>query len=441
MLNYPCLRENPCGAALVMAEMDIFALPLRCHRPLGRISVPGDPVASQFQFRYVSRGGKSDQLAALAMRSLVRCHPNINIVMIDANDEPNAWLPPADHSGKFHVIHLPPGEDEVASALGRGTPKHMYYWRHSAEVMAALPSADFFTVYVDADIMFLRPMDLASLVAPLRHGRIAAAVDESSVNYVGMIRRAADYTSRLLPAAGVGGPLLQAGMIFTNPADDGGIFAQFWQLALGFARAGHIGKLPFDDMCLLAALLGQGGPLWERLLPLGHEWNYITNETQDPGIFGCAAHYGGHRAKAFFLARQHDFLPQGRKDCWGSIADPRPSDLQPDVGEFRLWRNWSGGPAQSEPVTMPFALSWNVPYGAKGFEFRAQIPAAESATFLFYVDGRLVDRTWTAGGPVRTVINSHQADVVTIIAATGPGGQSAFLDCSFHFSQPMESRD
>ena len=90
---------------------------------------------------------------------------------------------------------------------------------------------------------------------------------------------------------------------------------------------------------------------------------------------------------------------------------------------------------------MPFALSWNVPYGAKEFEFRAQIPTAESAAFLLYVDGRLVDRAWTAGGPVRTVINSYQADVVTIIAVTGPGGQSAFLNCSFHFSQPMEPRD
>jgi hypothetical protein len=230
-------------------------------------------------------------------------------------------------------------------------------------------------------------------------------------------------------------------MIFTNPADDGGIFAQFWQLALGFARAGHVGKLPFDDMCLLTALLGQGGPLWERLLPLGHEWNYITSETQDPGIFGCAAHYGGHRAKAFFLSRHHDFLPQGRKDCWGSIADPRHSDLQSDVGAFRLWRNWSGGPAQSEPVAMPFALSWNVPYGAKEFEFRAQIQTAESATFLLYVDGRLVDRAWTAGGSVRTVINSCQSDVVTVIAATGSGGQGALLDYSFHSSQLIESRD
>jgi hypothetical protein len=90
---------------------------------------------------------------------------------------------------------------------------------------------------------------------------------------------------------------------------------------------------------------------------------------------------------------------------------------------------------------MPFALSWSVPYGATEFEFRAQTKATESVTFLLYVDGRLTDRAWATGGSVRIVSNSCHADVVTIIAATGPGGQSAFLDCSFHFSQLIESRD
>jgi hypothetical protein len=399
-----------------------------------------DPVAGQFKFRFVSRGLKSDQLAGLAIRSLVRCHPNAYIIMIDANDEPAAWLPPSGHSGKFQVVHVPPGDDEIASAFGRGTPKHMYYWRHSAEVIAALPPTDCFTAYVDADIMFLRPMDLTSLVAPLQHGRIAAAVDESTINYFGMIRRAAGYTSRLLPVVGTGGPLLQAGMVFTNPADDGDVFAQFWQLALATARTGHIDRLPFDDMCLLTALLGQGGPLWERLLPLGHEWNYITSETQDPGIFGCAAHYGGHRAKSFLLAHQHDFSPQDDETCWGSITDHQAAPLQADVQALRLWRSWSNGPAQSEAVPIPFALSWNIPYGADRFEFQARTSTGGSATFLLYIDGRLAGRAWTSGGSAATVLEFGQANVVTVIAVTDSGEQSASLNYSFRFSQPIESR-
>jgi hypothetical protein len=288
--------------------------------------------------------------------------------------------------------------------------------------------------------MFLRPMDLTSLVAPLQHGRIAAAVDESTINYFGMIRRAAGYTSRLLPVVGTGGPLLQAGMVFTNPADDGDVFAQFWQLALATARTGHIDRLPFDDMCLLTALLGQGGPLWERLLPLGHEWNYITSETQDPGIFGCAAHYGGHRAKSFLLAHQHDFSPQDDETCWGSITDHQAAPLQADVQALRLWRSWSNGPAQSEAVPIPFALSWNIPYGADRFEFQARTSTGGSATFLLYIDGRLAGRAWTSGGSAATVLEFGQANVVTVIAVTDSGEQSASLNYSFRFSQPIESR-
>jgi hypothetical protein len=72
----------------------------------------------------------------------------------------------------------------------------------------------------------------------------------------------------VLPVAGVGGPLVQSGLVFTG-TDDGNLHRRLWDLAVRAARSGVLDALPFDDMCLLTSLLSERGALWERFLPLG----------------------------------------------------------------------------------------------------------------------------------------------------------------------------
>ncbi|MGH8902506.1 MAG: hypothetical protein ACRDYA_12710 [Egibacteraceae bacterium] len=155
--------------------------------PLADLDAPrrrvGRRVSERFRFRFVVRGEQANALVRYAMTSLRRCHPGAGIVLVDANDTP-AWVTPgARIEGDVAIVHLPPEEDDVARAVGRGSRRHLFYWRHSPQVLEALPATDRYAVYADADIVFLRPLDLASLLGPLARGRIAAALDESTLEY------------------------------------------------------------------------------------------------------------------------------------------------------------------------------------------------------------------------------------------------------------------
>ena len=286
-------------------------------------------VASEwFQFRFVVRGDEAGALVVLAVESLRQCHPNVSIVLVNANDSPTLARAAFGSPPYLTILHIPPGEDEISRVAGRGSPQHLFYWRHSPQVLGALPSSGRYVVHADSDMFFLRPMNLRSLLGPLARGRIAATIDESSLEYYEALGAGtAASVATMLPGAGAGGPLLQGGLMITNPGDDGQIYDRFWAFAVNAARFGHLNDLPWDDMCILTALLGQGGPLWERLLPLGHEWDYISDAQKDPGIFGCVAHYGGRRAKAFILAQRRRVLPapgHGRRN--GLLGDDDRTD-------------------------------------------------------------------------------------------------------------------
>lgn len=376
----------------------------------------------------MTRGEKANSLVVLAMQSLRRCHPNAGILLVDANDTPVMNAVDLGINGDIDVVHIAPSEDEVASVAGRGTRHHLFYWRHSPEVMSQISVTDQFAVYADGDLIFLRPMDLASLVQPLSAGRIAAAVDESSIAYYDRLRSLAPSLSRVLPAAGAGGPLIQAGLIFTNPVDNGGFYEHFWELAVAAARSGHIAELPFDDMCIISTLLGQGGPQWERFLTLGHEWNYITDAIKDPGVFGCAAHYGGHRAKAFLLEQRNRLFPPASADGgWGSITPPPGSVATSSLVRGPWLRAVGAMPDSALPVSLPFALTWTAPYGARSCVVAAKAQRDTDATLHVYVDGRLIRRVRIDRLEVYTTVPLDQAETVTIVGVGHSGESGIYL--------------
>ncbi|MFD7707538.1 hypothetical protein [Streptomyces sp. NPDC059786] len=418
------------------------------------------PASERFRFRLLARGEKANALAPLAVKSLLRCHPNVEIIVIDANDTPQLDHTMFGMAGAFELLHIVPEEDEVARAVGRGTRHHLFYWRHSPQLLSALPHTDRYDVHCDADIVFLRPLDLASLLGPLAKGRIAAAVDESTLEYYAKLGRLAATTAGgLLPAAGSGGPLLQAGMIFSNPRDDGGFYQEFWKLAVDAANAGCLTDLPWDDMCVVSALLGQGGSLWERLLPLGQEWNYITDTVKDPGIFGCAAHYGGHRAKAFVLGQADRLFPRqetDRAECpWGTATT-----IDPETGHARLTRGlWQiqdpldergnlGLPRDSLTVGLPFSLTWAIRNDAPDLVLRARISAGDaesaqenaSAAFFVYVDGRLHQRLEPEDGHVEARVRLDQEETVTLLAVSSVEASTARVEVSVTAAAPSAAR-
>lgn len=384
--------------------------------------------SARFRFRLVARDATANALAELAVRSLVRCHPGADVLLVDANDVSVFPPRPFGLGANVAAVHVPPHDDEVARAVGRASREHLFYWRHSPTLRAALPQTDRYEVYTDTDIVFLRPMDLQSLLDPLARGRIAAAVDESTLDhYERLGTLAAAPASALLPAAGAGGPLVQAGLVFTNPDDDGGLYDLFWDFAERAAAMGVLPDLPSDDMCILTALLGQGGPLWERLLLLGHEWNYITDALKDPGVFGCAAHYGGHRAKAFLRAQAdrlfgtHDSRPSSSP--WGTAG----------AGSSRA--PWPSEDARTVEVCAPFALTWTVPDGADRLllsaELAGNLDRNDTAAFYLYLDGRLVRRVAQGGNRARAQVPLHGSETVTVLGTASTAGVLVRLDDPF----------
>ncbi|MFI9235611.1 hypothetical protein [Streptomyces sp. NPDC053079] len=390
--------------------------------------------SARFRFRFVARGRQSNDLVALAVRSLLCCHPSADVVVVDANDEPMLAAEHFGPAGNVAIVHLRPGDDPVSRAVGKGTAGHLFYWRHSPELLSSLPPWPGYDVHADADLLFLRPMDLSALEGPLARGRIATVVDESTMDYYSALGSVSSTPlATMLGAPGVGGPLLQAGLIFSNPADDGGFYNLLWRFAVKAAEAGRLDTVPSDDMGVVSSLLGQRGPLWERSLSLGHEWNYISGALKDPGVFGCVAHFGGRRAKKFLLAQSDSLFPPDAdisRTPWGSMRLPVGSGGLTVV--HGLWRRtWlPGDGAESAPdgaameIAMPFSLSWQVPPGCTSALVDGVVragcdeepPEDGAGPVLFvYLDGRLMDRVPAEGYCFRRSVCLGKAETITVI--------------------------
>lgn len=406
--------------------------------------VPATPLPSErFRFRFVVRGDQAMAMAVLAVGSLLRCHPRTGVVIVDANDHPALTRSMFGADGDIAIIHVRPQDDPVAQATGRGSRPHMFYWRHSPQLLSALPPTTAYDAYSDCDIIYRRPLDLGSVAGPLSRGRIAATVDESSIDYyLSLGSPASEPITAMLPGAGSGGPLLQGGLLFTNPADDGGIYDRFWSFATDVASAGHLAKLPWDDMCILTTLLSQRGPLWERLLPLSHDWDYISDARKDPGLFGCAAHYGGHRAKDLLISRSEQILPASRdpRGCWGTVAVPGNAAGAHFISRSAQESPGGGGSGGPPRVLLPFCLSWPVPEDAASFTVSAAIngpsDCPRSASFIVYVDGHLSFRFPHRNQGIHETLPLTRAETITIVGITQTPGCMALLEEPFRTARP-----
>ena len=220
-----------------------------------------------------------------------------------------------------------------------------------------MPTDSRYDVYIDSDVILLRPMPLIDLTGPLGRGRIAAAVDEDTLSFIHAYESNAYKINKTIPGFREIGPLIQAGLIFSNRQDDGGLYKIFWQNAETAAKAGLLKDLPYDDMALLTVLMSQGASLWERFLPLGHHWNFITDAQKDPGLYAIGTHYGGRRAKKIVRDNMPWFTaPDNDIDAWGSVAL-----AQPEGGrrfQSGLIRGHKIGAEIVHKVQVPFALSW-----------------------------------------------------------------------------------
>jgi hypothetical protein len=389
-------------------------------------TVPDAIPSRPFRFRFLVRGKQTVDLLRIALLSLARCHPEVSVVVVDANDRPvidiNLFGIDLDHA----VVHVPPGDDAVASQVGRGSRRHLFHWRHSPEVRVALPPFDGFDVHTDADLLFLRPMDLAALAEPLGVGRIAAAMDESTLAHYAAVSTTGGRRAGALLGAEPGGPMWQTGLVFSDPADDGGLYDRVWRAAVGIAATGGIADLPDDDMAIFAAVLGYGGPLWHRALALGHDWNYISDTEKDPGVFGRVAHYGGRRAKEHLLTEAVRMFPPrniDRRMPWGSFF------RQADVGTKAPTRgvfDFLPLDGQQNPMALlplPLCLTWAVPEGVTQMYMEATTrftarPDEEadgcSVTFHVHGDGRLVERV-VYGRDSSFMIAPSGATTITVI--------------------------
>lgn len=371
-----------------------------------------DSAQKRFRFRFISRGEEANKLTQLAVHALQWCHPGVCITVIDANDRPQLNI---ENFPKINLIHITPSNDEIAQRVGRGSKKHLFYWRHSPMVLSAIPKDTEFVVYMDSDIIVVRPMDLSSIVEPLKNGRIGIAVDESLITYTNLIQERANSIASILNVPGSCGPLLQGGLIFSCINNDGNFCKEFWSLAKIAANENILDLLPFDDMTLLTLLFTYGGKLWNRWLPLSPEWNFITAAGQDPGVFAIGAHYGGYHAKNYLLKNSAQFkISNTAEFAWGSISS--------------LWKDerwyFSRGVILGIPkdkfilyyLKSPFSLSWTCPHKNQSFNFEVQIMRGVLKNLFIYIDGKFYcqyDNT-----KIGCVYNVACGNVITIIAAS-----------------------
>lgn len=404
-------------------------------------------IAERFRFRFVTRGEQANRSVLCAARSLRRCHPSAPMVVLDANDQ--VHLDGEQLPDQCRLVHVPPEHDEIARCLGRGTRQHMFYWRHSPQALeAAGLQPDLLDVYVDTDVLFLRPLDLQSLVPHLDAGRIAMAIDRSSIEYYRLMEDLAVRSdSSVFPVAGSRGPMVQGGLLFRNPENDGGLLELLWKLASADARSGVLSWVPWDDMAFLTTLLGHGGPLWGRLLPLGHEWNFISEDGYDPGVFGYLAHYGGpSHVKDHMVKRFTQLFPP--VDALRELA---LWQREPDIARVGYGRVGLAGEAGYDALRVvvrgqrmsnvlslhpPFSATWAVPPSANTLAFgpafndsSRHTPHSPSRVRLqCYLDGShatSLEISESDAGCARLPV--HGAECVTLIGTTDEADYCHFL--------------
>lgn len=374
-----------------------------------------DSIQKYFRFRFISRGVEANKLTQLTVKTLQWCHPGIHITVIDANDNPQLK---AEDFPEINLIHIIPDDDVIAQRVGRGSRKHLFYWRHSPMVLSAIPADTEFVAYVDSDIVFMRPMDLSTLTELLRKGRIAVAVDESLVTYTNLIQERTNAIASILSIPGACGPLLQGGLIFYSTNDNGNFFEEFWHLAKIAAKENILNLLPFDDMTLLTSLLTKGGKFWDRWLPLSTEWNFITAAGQDPGVFAVGAHFGGYRAKNFLLENIEQFkISYSAEFAWGS----RASNFKNDKWHFH--RGIIPGIFKNKHILFhldsPFALSWVCSGENQSFNFEFQVMQGVLENIFIYVDGKFHSQfNIKSYGKTNHNLNVEGGCVITLITAS-----------------------
>lgn len=373
-------------------------------------------INSCYRFRLISRGNVANTLTQIAINALQWCHPGIRITVIDANDEPQ--LIQADFPN-VEFIHIIPGDDIIAKNVGRGTRKHLFYWRHSPMVLSRIPNDSEFQVYIDSDLVFIRPMDLFSVADLLRKGRIGLTVDESMLNYSSLIQERCSSLHPIINFPGSCGPLLQGGLIFTSSTDNGNFFEEFWKIATIAASENILDLLPFDDMTLLTLLLTKGGKFWNRWLPISPEWNYITAAGQDPGVFGVGAHYGGYNAKKFILENISKFTIDNNKRfvAWGSEASEYKG------GRWYFNRGIFLGKQKGNYVfyelSTPFAITMNLKKSTSVVEFEIDTIRQFSCTLYFYSDGKyLSSLKCETANHINIKLNLNGGKTISIIAAS-----------------------
>ena len=374
-----------------------------------------------FRFRYVSRGREANALTRLSVRALRWCHPEILIHVIDGND--SAIIAPEDVPGA-EVIHVPPGDDAVSARVGRGSAQHLFYWRHSPQVLASLPQDGCFDVYIDSDVIPLRPMPLGELARPLELGRIAAAVDEDTLLFPHAYEGKAWVISRIAAEFREIGPLIQAGLLFSNPIDDGGFYCSFWRMAETAAQAGVVRELPYDDMTLLTMLMSQGSVLWERFLPLGHHWNFITDSRKDPGLYAIGAHFGGRRAKALLRDNFQQYTaPDNETDAWGNVALARP--YRGRRFQNGLIRGQRIGGEIMHQLRGPFAISWKHTSTTSG-KVQIQFERRATGSIALLLNSQCFKRIDIGPhGSVYASVPGNRTGVLTVISELDDDGETS----------------
>lgn len=365
------------------------------------------------------------------------------MTVIDANDEPQ--LDPTQLPCGCDLTHIVPPDDEIAKRVGRGSAKHLFYWRHSPQVLERIGWAPGeFDVHADTDILFLRPFDLTSLETFLDRGRIAVAFDRSMMTYYQRLEPfAASRAAEVFPIAGSRGPMVQGGLIFRNPVDDGGLYTRMWELACRDAKLGGIGHVPWDDMAYLSKVCSQNGPCWDRVLALGQEWNYISHETRDPGVFGYVAHYGGAlRLKDYLVTRYAQLFPADQPQdlpLWQRKPDIARVGyggvgVAGDAGYDSLQVRIGGAPApRSLSLHPPFSVTWRVARGAQTLAFVPEFndtcrgSRAGRVRLFAYRDGSFAGEVASRNGDRRVTIECAGTECVTLIGITAQQNHCHFV--------------
>jgi len=158
----------------------------------------------------------------------------VGVVVVDANDVPTLERTRFHVPGEFDVVHIVPEVDAVAEAVGR------------APAIICFIGA----TRLSCSKLCRRPIDLTSTRTPIlclcvlsiwgpcsglsNRDASPPRSNESTLDYYQAVQALAE------TSGASGGPLLQGGLLFRNPADDGGFYLRFWDFAVEAAASGQL---------------------------------------------------------------------------------------------------------------------------------------------------------------------------------------------------------